>query len=134
MYSIGRKYTFLPVPAGMKEEPLDREFYKYYKNAKLGIYSIEVSDEGYKKVRDYVEQCYSRKEEIIFSYLGVFLTLFNIGLNRKDRYFCSQFVADALNASQEIDIKKPSNIYHPIDFLKLDGIKCEYIGKIKDKA
>ena len=134
MYSIGRKYTFLPFPAGMKEEPLDSGFYKYYNNAKLAIYSIEVSESGLKKIKEYVDECYNRKEEITFSYLGVFLNLFNIGLNRKDRYFCSQFVADALNKSEEINTKKPSNVFHPIDFLQIENIQLEFVGKIKDKA
>ena len=48
--------------------------------------------------------------------------------------FCSQFVAAALKASGEIDIKKSPAIYHPVDFLNLEGIREVYRGRIRDLA
>ena len=63
--------------------------------------------------------------------LGLLYCNFNIDKPRKDHYFCSEFVATALKQA-DIDIKKKPNLYHPADFLEIDGIKCLYQGKIKD--
>ncbi len=71
------------------------------------------------------------KKRLPFNVLGLLYCNFNIDKPRKDHYFCSEFVATALKQA-DIDIKKKPNLYHPADFLEIDGIKCLYQGKIKD--
>lgn len=129
MYSSGRKYAFISFPAGLKEEPLDRSFYKYFNNSKMGIYCLDVDDDTYQKVYDYVTEMVKKKYP--FNAIGLVLCWFKIDHPRKNHYFCSEFVANAL-AAGGIDILKKPNLYHPSDFLKIPGLKCLYVGKIKD--
>ncbi len=129
MYSSGRKFAFLYFPAGLKEEPLDKSFYKYFNKCPMGVYCLDVQDEVYQKVYDYVISNVEKKYR--FNVIGLILCGLNIDHPRKDHYFCSEFVADALQAGG-IDILKKPNLYHPYDFLKIKGIKCLYTGIVKD--
>lgn len=129
MYSAGRDYARLPFPGHMKSEPLDSGFYKCFPNCKVGVYSLEVSDENFQKAYDFVMDGVNRR--LPFNVLGLLLCQFNIDHPRKDRYFCSEFVANAL-VKANVDILKKPNLYHPSDFLKIEGLKCLYTGLIKD--
>lgn len=104
-------------------------FYKYYPNCKFGLYYLDVSDQQFEKCQSFVIE--NVKKRLPFNVLGLLYCNFNIDKPRKDHYFCSEFVATALKQA-DIDIKKKPNLYHPADFLKIDGIKCLYQGKIKD--
>ena len=129
MYSAGRDYALLPAPGHLKVEPLQSGFYKYYPNCKFGLYYLDVSDQQFEKCQSFVIE--NVKKRLPFNVLGLLYCNFNIDKPRKDHYFCSEFVATALKQA-DIDIKKKPNLYHPADFLEIDGIKCLYQGKIKD--
>ncbi|MDO4377855.1 MAG: hypothetical protein Q4C64_01720 [Erysipelotrichia bacterium] len=129
MYSSGRKYAFISFPAGLKEEPLDKSFYKYFSNSAMGIYCLDVDDKVYDQAYNYVTTMVEKKYP--FNALGLILCWLKIDHPRKNHYFCSEFVANAL-AAGGIDILKKPNLYHPSDFLKIKGLKCLYIGKVKD--
>ena len=132
MYSIGRHFAFLPAPASFKTEYFDRGFYWWHRYARVGVYSLQISEQGVQKIADYLQSQIDADKKIRFSYIG----LINAGIGRvkgyKNRMFCSEYVANALKASGEIDVKKDPPIYHPVDFLDIDGISCEFTGRMTD--
>lgn len=132
MYSFGRKVFFLNFPAGLKDEPLDKGFYKHYHHADLGIFTLEVSDEGLKKMQDFVQALFDDDRKWRFNAVGLVLAKNNIQLERDHKMFCSEFVARCLQVSGEIELGKDPSLYQPIDFTKLKGVKCIYKGKIDD--
>ena len=130
MYSAGRKYAFSMFPASLKVEPLTVSFYKYFNKSKMGIFYLEVSDEAFNKTKNYVETMVAKK--LPFNAIGLLLCKTKLDYPRKGRFFCSEFVSTALRESGEIDILKKPNLYRPIDFTKIKGIKLLYKGIIKD--
>ena len=131
MYSFGRLIGLLSVPAALKEEPLDRGFYKIFAKAPIGVYAIQVSEQGYQKVVDYFNSMWQHHQIFRFSSLGLIACQLKLKWKRKHHYFCSQFVAEALQSSGEIDIKKSPTLYHPVDFLQIEGLKCLYKGTVE---
>ncbi|MGI6607804.1 MAG: hypothetical protein ACOX1F_02315 [Erysipelotrichaceae bacterium] len=130
MYSAGRKYTFSMFPASLKVEPFTEGFYKYYNKCKMGIYYLEVSEEAYNKTKNYVETMVAQR--LPFNAIGLLLCKTKIDFPRKGRFFCSEFVSTALQQSGEIDILKKPNMFRPIDFTRIKGIKLLYEGIIQD--
>ncbi|MBQ6653998.1 MAG: hypothetical protein IJM79_00510 [Erysipelotrichaceae bacterium] len=130
--SVGRHFTFLNWPAHIKREPLDREFYWWHRWARVGIYRLQVSEEGWQKIREFIDEQFERNLQ--FAFLGIACCKFGILREYENKMFCSQFVANALAASGEIDIQKSAALYHPDDFLKLKDISEVYRGRIGDLA
>ena len=130
LYSMGRKYTFLTYPAHMKKEYLDKGFFHYYKQTKIGIYSVEVSDASYIKMKNYVENLYRHNLKLRYSSLGVLCCRLNIKLKRKNKMFCSEFVCNVLKQADENLINKCSELCYPTDFLMINGLKKQYTGDV----
>ena len=128
IYSIGRRFTFLPWPAGFKTEPLDRGFWFYHRHARVGVYSLELSDQGYEKMKEYIA-----RQEVLkptFSYIGIINCAFHKARHYQNKMFCSQFVAEALKASGEVEISKDTSLFHPIDIMNLANTKEVFSGRI----
>ena len=61
------------------------------------------------------------------SYIGVALCLLRLPFHWKNRYFCSQFVAELLSASGAVPLRKAPSLYLPNHFpAELDGM-CQVI-------
>ena len=134
MYSIGRIYTFLTYPAHMKKEHLDKGFFHFYKQTKIGVYSVIVSDISYIKMKNYVDKLYEDNKKLRYSSLGLLLCRLNIEAKRKNRMFCSEFVCNVLKQAEEGLIDKLPELCTPTDLLTTKGLKKEYIGTISDLA
>jgi len=132
MYSFGRKFAYLNLPAGLKEEPLDKGFYKHYKDVYLGVYSLEVSDEAFERTKNYVEKLFANRLWWRYNLIGLALARREIPTKRKHKMFCSEFVANCLKVSGEVQLDKPSSLYRPNDFAKLEGVKCIYKGSLRE--
>lgn len=132
MYSVGRVYTYLIYPARMIKEHLDKGFFHYHNSTKIGIYSIQVSNNSYNKMKKYVEELYEHNKKLKFSLLGILYCRLGIAVIRKNKMFCSQFVCSVLKQADEELIDISPEMCSPMDLLKAKGIKELYIGKISD--
>ena len=65
-----------------------------------------------------------------YNYLGCFLLNFGIYLKRRYKRTCSQFVAYALESSNEIILPKKPITMMPNDFLRIKNIKKIYDGEL----
>ena len=75
-----------------------------------------------------------------YNFIGMFPVLFNIQWNRKNHYFCSQFVNDILEYGNIHLFDKPSVLITPADFknnkqlsLVYEGLLSNYLLNIEEK-
>ncbi len=130
LYSFARRHTHLPLPAGFTRERLDEGLMGRDPQIPCALYRVEVSPE----VRAYIERrlalMESRQRELKYSLIGTVFCFFHRPRARKDRYFCSQFVAELLSDSGAIRLKKPASLYHPCDFPAQPEVELCYRGAL----
>lgn len=77
---------------------------------------VEVSDEAYEVLKARIAQFETRRAEMRYTRVGVFFCLLRLPFRWKDHYFCSQFVAELLQASGAVPLKKRAELYLPNQF------------------
>lgn len=91
-----------------KEYPI-----KHKKLIKSELYTVEVTDEEYEIIKQKIEKFEQQKDTLKYSPLGVFLCFFNVRKKFKNKYFCSQFVAESLQEIKSEKIQKDASLYSP---------------------
>lgn len=86
-----------------------------WRNGKSISYKLEISNEDYEKIRDKIREMESGKDKFHYSRIGVLFCLMRIPFRRKNCYFCSQFVAEMLQMSNTVLLKKDASLYLPND-------------------
>lgn len=132
-FSFGRKEAYtLPTSAGFINENLVEGI--LYRNAEANciLYKLCVSKEVYEEITKTIKTFELQYQQYRYSFLGVFLCYFNIPHTIKNRYFCSQFVAEVLTTTKALDINKNPSVYHPSDFLKEAKLECCYQGTLRE--
>lgn len=99
---------------------------------RCALYELEVSEEVYNRVKEKILDFKDNKENFKYSTLGLILCYLKIPLYRKDRYFCSHFVAEVLQDCGAVQLKKKSTLYFARDISKIDGVKLVYQGTHAD--
>lgn len=129
LYSFGRLNPYNPFIGGFVKEGIDIGTFKRFKNTKCAIYSIEVSNFQYNRISKKLKDFKKNPEKYHFNVLGLFLSAFNIKLQRRDYFYCSEFVKYLIEYAK-IDINLPENV-RPIDFLN-HKMFLEYKGYLRD--
>ncbi len=115
-----------------------REYPDRYKKHSLNNLScqLSVSGDDYEKMQSAIRKMERRKEDFRFTLFGVIMCILGIPMKMKNRYFCSQFVAETLSISRDIQLKKHPSLYLPNHLLKelemqkkLKAILPDYVGK-----
>lgn len=106
LYSFSRKYIHLPLPAGIRHEPLSEGFYKKYHYIPCALYELRVNDEIYHNAKVITENMLKESKSYKFNVLGLVLCKLNIPYDRKNYYFCSEFVSEVLIKSQALHLPK----------------------------
>lgn len=126
VYSFGRKTARNPFVGGFVNEDIESELFK---QAACVIYSCIVSSTHLQEMRDYIQQMEEQKHLYRYNFLGLIAILLNIPLNRKNAFFCSQFVASVLKECDIIDFQKPLSLVTPHDLQGAAGFQLVYRGK-----
>ena len=130
LYSFARKYEKLPLPGAFVSEKIDRGFMGKNPNIPCALYRFDVPSETFQNVKDEVLRMYEQKSEYKYNYLGLVLCGWGIAKRRKNKYFCSEFVAHTLKKNGALEISKPSSLFRPTDFPKLSQLELVYEGNI----
>ena len=96
------------------------------------LYELEVTEEVYNKVKEKIFDFKENKENYKYSTLGLIMCYLKIPYYRKDRYFCSHFVADVLQSTGAVKLKKKSTLYFARDISRIEGVKQVYKGTHAD--
>lgn len=79
-------------------------------------YQVEVSDQAYAWIQLMIQRFQDCRGYFKYTRLGVLCCAIRLPFRRKNHYFCSQFVAEALQLSGALRLKKPAYSYLPDQF------------------
>ena len=140
LYSSARKDGLKMFPAGPCREYLNRGFYTRIGKTPCAVYELRVSDEAYYRAKQEISWFMRHEDEFKFNALGIIACKFGIPWERKNKYFCSQFVAEILRRSGCAELPKRDCLMRPSDYMTLPNIEKVFEGdigelvKIKQKA
>lgn len=92
---------------------------KHLKRVKSVSYKVQVTEEEFIKIKNKIEEFNNAKDYLQYSLLGVIFCFLHIKYKFKDKYFCSQFVAEVLEEIEEFHLKKDYCLYFPNELQKL---------------
>ena len=127
-YSFARKYRYLALPAGLVEEQVTT----CRRAVPCCLYELRVSEETYFRLRRRLRSMYAQREEYRYSVLGAFACYFNLPLQRRRHYFCSQFVASLLEDCGAVELPKPPTLLRPADFCGVKGLRSVHQGVLEE--
>lgn len=132
MYSFSRKFVSLPLPAGLRAEPLDKGFYKKYDTIPCALYELNVTEAVYAAARAEVEQMMQNAAHCPFNLVGLLLCRMQIPFHRENQYFCSEFVGEVLTRSHALTMPKVPSLIRPNDYAHLPQLICRFEGRLNE--
>ncbi len=132
LYSFGRKNPYNPFKAGfVKESPTSGTFGRFYKTEAV-ILEVEVSEETFAAMEEELSFMYEHRDEYHYNYIGLFIAYFGKVRNKKNTYYCSEFVQSFLR-KYGLGLKKAEKeLVCPNDFVNVPGGHIIYTGRLRD--
>ena len=127
MYSFGRLNPYNPFWGGFIHEHIDSGTFKRFYKTKAKVYSLEITDEQHRKMKENIEKIQSGKYK--FNIIGLIAVGLKLRIKMKKSFYCAEFVKYVMEEAG-IDTKLPEMI-KPEDFKKLEGIEEIYSGFLK---
>lgn len=125
VYSFGRKRPNNPFIGGFVKEDIRSEFMR---NSKCAIYSYRITEPEYETILRKIKEIEAEKDIYKYNFIGLFGVLFQIEINRRDAYFCSQFVATVLQDLENFNLLKPPCFITPSDIRTHKGMRLIFQG------
>jgi hypothetical protein len=132
VYSFGRKKPDNPFFAGFVREDIRNGTFACFKNTTYALYSLQVTESQYYKLKDTVYEFSNRKDNTKYNLLGLLGVVFDFPISRKNSFFCSQFVAYALERSDIKIFNKCPSLITPRDFRTSRDLKLLHTGKLSN--
>jgi len=129
--SFGRLNPYNPFIGGFVYEGISFGTFKRFKNTRTVIYSIEVTNKEYSNLVKNIDSISNDRLKYKFNIIGLLCALFRIRWNRKNKFYCSEFVRYMLEISN-IRNKEIQDIMRPEDFKQLKGLQLEYVGLLRE--
>lgn len=130
-YSFGRKVPRNPFIGGFVVEHKNTGVYEIFGKSPSVVIELPVTDEQYDKIKETLQTFLNNKDTYKYDFINLAFVYTKYHLNRKNRFFCSQFVAFVLNAAGIPTSSAPEHI-QPIEFLQLENSSVVYRGDIQD--
>lgn len=129
-YSFSRRKIHNPLIGGFVKEEYAR-WVEYFKNVQCCIYELEVTVQEYESIREIIQNFEDEKEKYKYHFLGLLAQSVNIDYERRNKFFCTQFVAHVLSESGALKLEK-----HPLhtrseDFRSHEKLKLVYEGALE---
>ena len=132
MCSFARYYTFFPFWGGFVKESTDKGVLKKYIKTKILVLRIPATKQQIENVKNKINEMFLSKRKYRYDMFGVFLAGFGVKVNRKYRYYCSEFVRAIMVNYGIIDKDSLPEIVKPIDFVSLKNAEKIYEGVLED--
>ncbi|MFB6466932.1 hypothetical protein ACE38V_08915 [Cytobacillus sp. Hz8] len=128
VYSFGRKKQKNPFIGGfIKEDTRGGLFEK----AKCAIYCCTITEKQYEAINCIIQEMNQHKQLYRYNLLGLLAIMLNLEIERKNAYFCSQFVATLLEESGvELRQDKPISLVTPNDLQESPNLELVYEGSL----
>ena len=125
LYSFGRIYKNNPFIGGFIKESFVNSVYSDNMNCNCAVYSIQISDVQFNEICEKLEEMKSAPKEFKYNTLGLLGTALGISVQRKNRFFCSEFVADMLDSIDMLPLDYSPDKTRPSDFTEMSI--CHYV-------
>ena len=99
---------------GFAVETVEKHRNRGVKNSRC--IQLQISDEAYQKIKWRIQNMLKNRTAFRYTRLGVFCCIFHLPVRQKNRYFCSQFVAELLQESGEVPLRQVPSLYLPNHF------------------
>lgn len=129
MYSFGRLNPYNPFYGGFVHEGINFGTFKRFSRTKAKVYSLEIEDEQYEKLKDTIYYIKKIRKQYTFNLLGLFAVGFKIKIKSDKSFYCAEFVKYALDKAK-IKTELP-DLVKPEDFKQIKNLKLEYNGLLK---
>ncbi|MCJ7841450.1 hypothetical protein MUB24_11195 [Lederbergia sp. NSJ-179] len=129
VYSFGRINPYNPFKGGFVKEDLQGDLFK---QARCSIYCCTVTDAQIEKMNHYIHRIEAQAEIYRYNLIGLFAVALNKPFNRRNAFFCSQFVATVLLESNVIKFDKPLSLITPHDLQASPRFELIFQGKLSD--
>lgn len=130
IYSFGRKYPRNPLIAGFIREDVYFGTYRYFHNTRCLLLKIDVSAKEYSCIRNVIQNFTRNKDMYSYNLLGLLGVAVQRPIIQRNKYFCSQFVAQVFENSDIPLWNLPSALVTPNDFLEHPRFEVVYEGKL----
>ena len=127
VYSFGRVNPNNPFIAGFVQEDVRGEFFK---NSKCELYRLSVCPEVYHNIRSQIQYFKHNAELYRYNLIGMLGVVFNIEWERRNAFFCSQFVATVFKRSGMSLLDKSPLLMTPGDLRETPNIELVYRGML----
>lgn len=129
MYSFCRSYKHSPLPATFNHEVIGSGVLGMYDEIPCEIYEIPLSAEQKQRFEQMIRHFQENRSSYSYSLIGMWTVLLQIGLERKRKFVCSQFVAHVLRESG-VELSKSESLYRPDDLRYLPNARLVYRGDL----
>lgn len=130
MYSFGRLNPYNAIFAGFVHEYINKGTFKRFYKTKAKIYSLEITEEQYEKIKTIVKQMEENPKIYKFNILGLIAAGFHIKIKIKNYFYCAEFMKYIIEEAG-IKLQLPE-IAKPEDFKKIEQLKQIYSGFLKN--
>ncbi len=131
-YSFGRKIIWFPLYGGFVVEHTDSGMYKAFGNTMCAIYRLDIEDNKFERLEQTVSQFIKNKKMYGYNILGLLGVIMNRPMKRRNKFFCTQFVATMLSENGIFDFGKDMSLVTPQDFYEIPDLIPVYEGKLSE--
>lgn len=128
VYSFGRRTPRNFINGGFVKQERDGAFFRRFPETVCRVYEIAVSEEEYRFLKNAVCRMEKDSGRYRYDFCGLFLRQFGIPVRFRNRFVCSQFVAQLLSDSGACRFSKRICMVKPKDFEQQFRSKEIYCG------
>lgn len=125
VYSFGRKNVGNAFIGGFVKEDMHNHLFQ---RAHCAVYKCSVTPEGYSAIRALIDEMELQHDQYTYNLSGLFGVVMNRGVERKNSFFCSQFIAELLKRGGVRISDKPASLIMPRDIFYSDELQFLYSG------
>ena len=133
MYSFGRKNPNNPFSGGFVVENLHGGVFSRSASCECMILRLKVTGEQYDALQNYIKEFAKEKDKFKYNFLGLYGILLNKPLKRKNYYFCSQFISEALIKSKVLGLEKEPELTRTDDLYTIKNREILYEGFVNER-
>lgn len=128
VYSFGRKRPNNPFIGGFVCENVSNSILR---ESTCAIYTYRLTEAEYEEIICNIKEIEANKKDYKYNFIGLFGVALQIEIKRKNKLFCSQFVATVLNDATSFQLSKPNCFITPTDIRTHLGMNLIYQGKLE---
>ena len=130
MYSFGRINPNNPFSGGFVEEDFAKGVYKKFPGCQCLIYKVAITEQQLSLLKQEIQAFVGDRKRYRYNFIGLLSLLVNRPLRIRNRYFCSQFVAEVLIKSGIFQSEKVPELIRTDELYEIPNQEVFYEGLI----